>query len=41
VTPIRVGAEIIGAIGVAGYLGSVHEEECADAGLAQIERSLS
>ncbi len=38
--PIRIGDEIIGAIGVAGSPGSIHDEECADAGIAQIERSL-
>jgi uncharacterized protein GlcG (DUF336 family) len=38
--PIRIDDEIIGAIGVAGSPGSIHDEECADAGIAQIERSL-
>ena len=38
--PIRIGDEIIGAIGVAGSPGSIHDEECADAGIAQIAQSL-
>jgi uncharacterized protein GlcG (DUF336 family) len=39
--PIRAGDELVGAIGVAGSPGSVHDEECADAGLARIAPSLS
>jgi uncharacterized protein GlcG (DUF336 family) len=38
--PIRAGGELVGAIGVAGSPGSVHDEECADAGIAGIEASL-
>ena len=38
--PIRAGAELIGAIGCAGAPGSIHDEECADAGLAAIAASL-
>jgi uncharacterized protein GlcG (DUF336 family) len=38
--PIKVGDEIVGAIGVSGSPGSVHDEECADAGIAKIETSL-
>jgi uncharacterized protein GlcG (DUF336 family) len=38
--PIRAGEEIVGAIGVAGSPGSVHDEECADAGIASIAASL-
>jgi uncharacterized protein GlcG (DUF336 family) len=33
--PILAGGELIGAIGVAGAPGSVHDEECADAGIAR------
>jgi uncharacterized protein GlcG (DUF336 family) len=32
--PILVDGEPVGAIGVAGSPGSVHDEECADAGIA-------
>ena len=38
--PIHTGDELIGAIGVAGSPGSVHDEECADAGIAAIAGSL-
>jgi len=38
--PIRIGDEIIGAIGVAGSPGSLHGAERADSGIAPIERSL-
>jgi len=38
--PILVGGELIGAIGVAGAPGSVHDEECADAGIAHIAAEL-
>jgi uncharacterized protein GlcG (DUF336 family) len=38
--PILVGGELIGAIGVAGAPGSVHDEECADAGIAHIATDL-
>ena len=34
--PIHAGDELIGAIGCAGAPGSVHDEECADAGIAAI-----
>ena len=34
--PIHAGGELAGAIGIAGSPGSVHDEECADAGLARI-----
>jgi uncharacterized protein GlcG (DUF336 family) len=38
--PIAVGDEVIGAIGVGGSPGSVHDEECADAGIADIAARL-
>jgi uncharacterized protein GlcG (DUF336 family) len=38
--PIHANGELIGAIGVAGAPGSVHDEECADAGLAAIAASV-
>ena len=34
--PIHASRELIGAIGVAGAPGSIHDEECADAGIAKI-----
>jgi Haem degrading protein HbpS-like len=39
--PIHMNGELIGAIGVAGSPGSVHNEECADAGIAAIAASLA
>lgn len=39
--PIHMNGELIGAIGVAGSPGSVHDEECADAGIAAIAASLT
>ena len=39
--PILAGDEIIGAIGVAGAPGSVHDEECADAGIAHVAARLT
>ena len=39
--PIQAKGELIGAIGVAGSPGSVHDEECADAGIAAIAASLA
>jgi uncharacterized protein GlcG (DUF336 family) len=38
--PITIGDEVIGAIGVGGSPGSVHDEECADAGIAHIAARL-
>lgn len=38
--PIRAGDEIVGAIGVSGSPGSIHDEECADAGIAAIAARL-
>lgn len=38
--PIHASGELIGAIGVAGAPGSIHDEECADAGIAKIAESL-
>ncbi len=38
--PIVAGGEVIGAIGVGGSPGSIHDEECADAGIAQIAAKL-
>jgi len=38
--PIMASGEQIGAIGVAGAPGSVHDEECADAGIAAIAAKL-
>jgi uncharacterized protein GlcG (DUF336 family) len=38
--PIRAGEELVGAIGVAGSPGAIHDEECADAGIAAIAGSL-
>jgi uncharacterized protein GlcG (DUF336 family) len=34
--PILAGHELVGAIGVAGSPGSMHDEECADAAIAHI-----
>jgi uncharacterized protein GlcG (DUF336 family) len=39
--PIQAGDEVIGAIGVAGSPGSIHDEECADIAIAQIVRRLA
>jgi uncharacterized protein GlcG (DUF336 family) len=39
--PIKAAHEIVGAIGVSGSPGSVHDEECADAGILKIETSLN
>ena len=39
--PIKAGDEVIGAIGVGGSPGSIHDEECADAGIAQIAARLA
>jgi uncharacterized protein GlcG (DUF336 family) len=39
--PIRAGEELVGAIGVAGSPGAIHDEECADAGIAHIAKSLT
>jgi uncharacterized protein GlcG (DUF336 family) len=38
--PIRAGDELVGAIGVAGSPGAIHDEECADAGVARIAARL-
>jgi uncharacterized protein GlcG (DUF336 family) len=38
--PIHAGNELVGAIGVAGSPGSIHDEECADAGIVQIAPKL-
>jgi len=38
--PIQANGELIGAIGVAGSPGSVHDEECAEAGIAAIEAEI-
>ena len=38
--PIQAKGEVIGAIGVAGAPGSVHDEECAEAGIAAIAAEL-
>ncbi|HEX3710088.1 MAG TPA: heme-binding protein [Pseudolabrys sp.] len=38
--PIKAGDEIVGAIGVSGSPGSIHDEECADIGIAKIAGSL-
>lgn len=38
--PIWADTELIGAVGVAGSPGSVHDEECADAGITQIAAKL-
>jgi len=38
--PILAGGELIGAIGVAGSPGSVHDDECADAALASVAARL-
>ncbi len=38
--PIHAGDELVGAIGVAGSPGAIHDEECADAGIAKIAASL-
>ena len=34
--PIHAGSELAGAVGIAGSPGSIHDEECADAGIARI-----
>ncbi len=39
--PIKAGDEIVGAIGVSGSPGSVHDEECAEAGISKIAASLN
>ena len=39
--PIYARDELVGAIGAAGSPGSVHDEECADAGIAAIAESLT
>lgn len=39
--PIRAGDELVGAIGVAGSPGAVHDEECANAGVARIAANLT
>jgi uncharacterized protein GlcG (DUF336 family) len=39
--PIKAGDEIVGAIGVSGSPGSVHDEECAEAGITKIAASLN
>jgi len=38
--PIHAGDELVGAVGVARSPGAVHDEECADAGIAKIAASL-
>jgi len=38
--PIIAGGELIGAIGAASSPGSVHDEECVEAGIAAIAASL-
>jgi uncharacterized protein GlcG (DUF336 family) len=38
--PIRVGAEVIGAVGVSGAPGGEKDEVCANAGLAKVEAAL-
>jgi uncharacterized protein GlcG (DUF336 family) len=38
--PIHANGELIGAIGCAGAPGSIHDEECADAGIAAIAIAL-
>jgi len=37
--PIHSDGHLVGAIGVAGSPGSLHDEECADAGLAHMDQS--
>jgi uncharacterized protein GlcG (DUF336 family) len=39
--PILARDELIGAIGVAGAPGGIHDEECADAAIAQIVTKLA
>ena len=38
--PIRVGNEVIGAVGVSGAPGGEKDEVCADAGIAKVEAAL-
>jgi len=38
--PVLVDGELVGTIGVAGSPGSVHDEERADAAIAQIAPGL-
>ena len=39
--PIQAKGQLIGAIGAAGSPGSVHDEECVEAGIAAIAASLT
>jgi uncharacterized protein GlcG (DUF336 family) len=39
--PIKAGEEIVGGIGVSGSPGSIHDEECADSGIASIAANLN
>lgn len=39
--PIEAAGEVIGAIGVGGAPGSIHDEECADAAIARIGARLA
>jgi uncharacterized protein GlcG (DUF336 family) len=38
--PIRVGNEVIGAVGVSGAPGGEKDEVCANAGIAKVEAAL-
>ena len=38
--PIRVGTEVIGAVGVSGAPGGEKDEVCANAGIAKVEAAL-
>jgi len=38
--PIRVGSEVIGAVGVSGAPGGEKDEVCANAGIAKVEAAL-
>jgi uncharacterized protein GlcG (DUF336 family) len=38
--PIRVGSEVIGAVGVSGAPGGEKDEACANAGIAKVEAAL-
>jgi len=38
--PIRVGSEVIGAVGVSGAPGGEKDEVCANAGIAKVETAL-
>jgi hypothetical protein len=40
IVPIKVGTEVIGAVGVSGAPGGEKDEVCANAGIAKVEAAL-